>query len=350
MPAKKRKERKAPTKITNRKQRRVEAKVTEKYETEKEEEIVREGEKRKGRKMYNKRRRKKRKGIDASSGGGRGTRRRKHHRSRDLRLPRYFDDDFEAAAMRCFRCGKGGHREFECTLPRSKLCHLCGDFDHQARDCPKGLCFNCLTLSSIERLPREERNWKRAAVIVLLEMWEVWARRRKVHVYVFEADLKQMQCYVRRVWALVLRQQQDSQPPGKLSCVKCGGEGHVESTCRHSNFRRSPGVFECFNCGGPHLARECPNSRLSGGVGSRYSSSHLGVIGGGGWGGMGSNGNNRNNSMSRMGSVGGTYTNGGGGGNFSAGRVGRDSRPMSCQDFKGCLSTRRHHCWVGTVN
>ena len=112
----------------------------------------------------------------------------------------------------------------------------------------------------------------------------------------------------------------------------------MESTCRNSNFRRSPGVFECFNCGGPHLARECPNSRLSGGVGSRYSSSHLGVIGGGGWGGMGSNGNNRNNSMSRMGSVGGTYTNGGGGGNFSAGRVGGRFTSNVLPRFQGHIS------------
>jgi hypothetical protein len=28
-----------------------------------------------------------------------------------LRMPRYFDDDFELAALRCFRCGGGGHRE-----------------------------------------------------------------------------------------------------------------------------------------------------------------------------------------------------------------------------------------------
>ena len=37
---------------------------------------------------------------------------------RILRMPRYFDDDFELAALRCFRCGGGGHREAECVRVR----------------------------------------------------------------------------------------------------------------------------------------------------------------------------------------------------------------------------------------
>lgn len=347
MPAKKRKERKAPTKITtvsttNRKQRRVEAKVTEKYETEKEEEeIVREGEKEERKEDVQQKKKKEKekeltppREVDVEHEGENTTVRE------ILRLPRYFDDDFEAAAMRCFRCGKGGHREFECTLPpKQKPCHLCGDFDHQARDCPKGLCFNCLTPGHRSRDCQERRGIGR-------EQQSLCCLRcgRSGHVvekctFTFsEADLKQMQCYVCGEFGHLCCAPQDSQPPGKLSCVKCGGEGHVESTCRNSNFRRSPGVFECFNCGGPHLARECPNSRLSGGVGSRYSSSHLGIKGGGGWGGMGSNGNNRNNSMSRMGSVGGTYTNGGGGGNFSAGRVGGRFTSNVLPRFQGHIS------------
>ena len=165
MPAKKRKERKAPTKITtvsttNRKQRRVEAKVTEKYETEKEEEeIVREGEKEERKEDVQQKKKKEKekeltppREVDVEHEGENTTVRE------ILRLPRYFDDDFEAAAMRCFRCGKGGHREFECTLPpKQKPCHLCGDFDHQARDCPKGLCFNCLTPGHRSRDCQERR-------------------------------------------------------------------------------------------------------------------------------------------------------------------------------------------------
>ena len=51
-----------------------------------------------------------------------------------LRMPRYFDDDFELAALRCFRCGGGGHREAECNLPqKERPCHLCGYVDHMSR-------------------------------------------------------------------------------------------------------------------------------------------------------------------------------------------------------------------------
>ena len=48
-------------------------------------------------------------------------------------MPRYFDDDFELAALRCFRCGGTGHREFECSQPaKIKPCHLCGYSNHMA--------------------------------------------------------------------------------------------------------------------------------------------------------------------------------------------------------------------------
>ena len=49
-----------------------------------------------------------------------------------LRAPRYFDEDFEAAAIRCFHCGGSGHMAYQCTNERKrKPCFLCGSLEHQ---------------------------------------------------------------------------------------------------------------------------------------------------------------------------------------------------------------------------
>jgi hypothetical protein len=37
-----------------------------------------------------------------------------------LRQPRYFDQDFEQAAIRCFNCGGSGHMSHACTQPRKR--------------------------------------------------------------------------------------------------------------------------------------------------------------------------------------------------------------------------------------
>ena len=50
---------------------------------------------------------------------------------------RYFDEDFEAAAMRCYRCGGQGHMSFNCpNTEKQRPCYLCGQFGHNRADCP----------------------------------------------------------------------------------------------------------------------------------------------------------------------------------------------------------------------
>ena len=61
-----------------------------------------------------------------------------------LRMPRYFDEDYEAAAKRCFKCGDAGHMARDCTnAPRLRPCFLCAEFGHDGRDCPNQLCWKC---------------------------------------------------------------------------------------------------------------------------------------------------------------------------------------------------------------
>jgi hypothetical protein len=43
-----------------------------------------------------------------------------------LRAPRYFDEDFEEAGMRCFKCGGQGHFARDCTAEaKQRSCFLC---------------------------------------------------------------------------------------------------------------------------------------------------------------------------------------------------------------------------------
>ena len=130
-----------------------------------------------------------------------------------LRQPRYFDDDYEAAALRCFRCGQGGHREAECTLPaKKKACHLCGFTSHIARDCPHGLCFNCLTPGHQSRDCPYQRGSGR-----------------------------------------------DAQ---KLCCLRCGKSGHVVADCVYRFDASDLAQIHCYVCGSfGHLC--CAPARLA---------------------------------------------------------------------------------------
>ena len=266
-----------------------------------------------------------------------------------LRNPRYFDDDFELAALRCFRCGGGGHREAECSRPpKLKPCHLCGEGDHLSRDCPHGLCFNCLQPGHRSRDCEETRGiGRQTQSLRCLRCGGANHSVMNCAENFSDKDLQRISCYVCGKLGHLCCAPQDSaaeslkSSKGK-SCCRCGGAGHVDSECAHGirrgggyqggsnahgqNQNSSQNVFQCFKCGKTgHIARECPSAPAEQEMDSRGTLSNTSADGAGGpmrsnGGGSkyGGYGNNNNGGGFRGGgninTKGGWATGGGGGG------------------------------------
>ena len=149
-----------------------------------------------------------------------------------LRQPRYFDDDYEAAALRCFRCGQGGHREAECTLPRRKRRVTCVDSRRTSRDCPHGLCFNCLTPGHRVELSVPVAGSGRDAQKLCCLRCGKSGHVVAGCVYKFDAsDLAQIHCYVCGSFGHLCCAPQDRSLLAP-SCCRCGAEGTWTSRAR----------------------------------------------------------------------------------------------------------------------
>ena len=88
---------------------------------------------------------------------------------------RYFDEDFEGAASRCFKCGGSGHQARGCTEEgRARPCYLCAQFGHGSAECPARLCFRCRRPGHIARdCPN---SYSKCALCVLASAWSTIVR------------------------------------------------------------------------------------------------------------------------------------------------------------------------------
>lgn len=74
---------------------------------------------------------------------------------------RYFDDDFEEAAKRCFNCGEAGHMSRDCpNAALQRPCFLCARFGHDRANCPnRALAGGCSCLCLGLPWSRVKEHW-----------------------------------------------------------------------------------------------------------------------------------------------------------------------------------------------
>ncbi|KAL3647222.1 hypothetical protein CASFOL_008190 [Castilleja foliolosa] len=179
-----------------------------------------------------------------------------------LRGPRYFDPPDNNCGA-CYNCGEEGHTAFNCTsAKRKKPCFICGDFDHNAKQCNKGRdCFICKQQGHRAKdCPEKYNNSK-----ICLKCGDLGHDMFSCRNDYNPDDIKEIQCYIcQKVGHLCCINSSDPGPT-EVSCYRCGLSGHTGLACMASfgvdTYNDTAAPSSCFKCGVEgHFARECTNS------------------------------------------------------------------------------------------
>lgn len=158
-----------------------------------------------------------------------------------LRVPRYFDDDFEGGGVRCFVCGGTGHMAKDCTSVSIRACFVCAEYGHDSKDCPHSVCWKC------------NRHGHQARDCTGIDAWTATEKKDDKNKKKKKKGRKESES------------QDDDESdigPGKVEpvCLRCGSRGcpcaghgdyaRAQGRCTMTSYSRSDlKLVECYHCG-----------------------------------------------------------------------------------------------------
>ncbi|KAK9786699.1 hypothetical protein WJX73_010188 [Symbiochloris irregularis] len=183
-------------------------------------------------------------------------------RAQLLRASRYFDDNFEASGIRCFRCGESGHVAKDCNqAEKQKPCNLCAQYGHVQRHCPNALCFRCQRPGHMARdCPNKKEDIDNAVVCLRCGRGDCESAGKADFVRAeggctqdYSAqDLARVRCYVCFKVGHLCCRDTTAPLPSKVSCYNCGRTGHTGEECSASlvGHARNERMFNSYGNGG----------------------------------------------------------------------------------------------------
>lgn len=183
-----------------------------------------------------------------------------------LRGPRYFDPP-DSSWGSCYNCGEEGHAAVNCTAAkRKKPCYVCGELGHAAKQCSKGQsCYICKKGGHRAKDCPEKHMTARASksLTVCLKCGNSGHDMFSCRNDYSPDDLKEIQCYICKLFGHLCCVNAADVIPGEISCYKCGQMGHTGSACSRLQGETTGTATPtlCYRCGeGGHFARECTSS------------------------------------------------------------------------------------------
>ncbi|KAL4567681.1 hypothetical protein LXL04_023273 [Taraxacum kok-saghyz] len=182
-----------------------------------------------------------------------------------LRGPRYFDPQ-DNNWGNCYNCGETGHTVASCTTPkRKKPCFVCGNLEHNAKQCKQGKdCFICKKSGHRAKSCPEKTTKGFHKTKLCLKCGDSGHEMFTCKNSYSLDDLKEVECYICNSFGHLCCFDY-GKGETEISCYRCGQLGHTGLECKnhhaHVETTTTMSPSSCYKCGVEgHKARKCPTS------------------------------------------------------------------------------------------